>query len=197
MTSKNTSPGEEKTERRGMPPRVAPSKPESSPNPPARTPTEASRLRVRQPRNLDRAGFIGMRIYETAVSGSNKRNLEEQLRVLVAVMGSPPDKRKFPWRSTVKILSDISGDMPDGYDRRLRRLLYEYPSRFVHIRARGGPTPDSVVGGARSSLLLAITLAMKLCRDEQLVPTDLSRETDEIITMCEKLRGIEVMDNEL
>ena len=42
MTSKNTSPGEEKTERRGMPPRVAPSKPESSPNPPARTPTEAT-----------------------------------------------------------------------------------------------------------------------------------------------------------
>ena len=33
MTSKNASPGEEKTETRGMPPRVAPSKPESSPNP--------------------------------------------------------------------------------------------------------------------------------------------------------------------
>ena len=135
--------------------------------------------------------------YETAVSGSSKRNLEEQLRVLVAVMGGPPDKRKFPWRSTGKILSDISGDMPDGYDRRLRRLLYEYPSRFVHIRAGGGPTPDSVVGGARSSLLLAITLAMKLCRDEQVIPTDLSRETDEIVTMCDKLGGIEVMDNEL
>ena len=42
MTSKNASPGEEKTETRGMPPRVAPSKPESSPNPPARTPTEAT-----------------------------------------------------------------------------------------------------------------------------------------------------------
>ena len=36
--------------------------------------------------------------YETAVSGSSKRNLEKQLRVLVAVMGGPPDKRKFPWR---------------------------------------------------------------------------------------------------
>lgn len=42
MTSKNASPGEEKTETRGMPPRVAPSKPESSPNPPVPTPTEAA-----------------------------------------------------------------------------------------------------------------------------------------------------------
>ncbi len=135
--------------------------------------------------------------YETTVTDSSKRNFEAQMKDLVAAMGCPPKKRGFPWRSTDHILSDISSDMPDGYDKRLRRLLYEYPSRFVHIRAGGGPTPDSVVGGARSSLLLAITLAMKLCRAELLVPTDLSRETDEIVTMCNKLRGIEVMDNEL
>ena len=45
--------------------------------------------------------------------------------------------------------------------------------------------------------MLAITLAMKLCRDEQRVPTDLGRETEEIVTMCNRLRGIGVMDNEL
>ena len=135
--------------------------------------------------------------YETTVTDSSKRNFEAQMKALIAAMCGPPKKRRFPWRSTGHILSDISSDMPDGYDKRLRRLLYEYPSRFVHIRAGEGPTPDSVVGGARSSLLLTITLAMKLCRDEQLVPTDLNRETDEIVTMCTKLRGIEVMDNEL
>ena len=135
--------------------------------------------------------------YETTVSDSSKRNFEQQMKDLVAAMGGPPKKRKFPWTSTGQILSDISSDMPDGYDKRLRRLLYDYPSRFVHIRAGGAPTTNYVVGGARSSLLLAITLGMKLCRDEQLVPTDLSRETDEIIAMCTKLRGIEEMDNEL
>lgn len=135
--------------------------------------------------------------YETTVTDSSKRNFEEQMKDLVAALGCPPKKRKFPWRSTDHILSDISSDMPDGYDKRLRRLLYEYPSRFVHIRAGGGPTPDSIVGGARSSLLLVMTLAIKLCRDEHLVPTDLSRETDEIVTMCNKLREIEAMDNEM
>ena len=135
--------------------------------------------------------------YETTVTDSNRRNFEEQMKELVTAMGYPPKKRGFPWRSTGEILSGISDNMPDGYDKRLKRLLYEYPSRFVHLRAGGDPTPDYVVGGARSSLLLAITLAMKLCRDEQLVPTDFSRETDEIVTMCNKLRGIDVMDSEL
>ncbi len=129
--------------------------------------------------------------YETTVSASSKRNFEKQMEDLVAAMGCTPKKRrKFPWRLTDEILSDISSDMPGDHDKRLRRLLYEYPSRFVHIRAGGVPTPESAVGGARSSLLLAVTLAMELCRDKQLVSTDLSRETEEIVTMCNNLRGI-------
>ena len=128
--------------------------------------------------------------YETTVTDSSKQNFEAQMEYLVAAIGVPPKKRGFPWKSTHDMLSDITSDMPDGHDKRLRRLLYEYPSRFVHIRAGGVPSPDSAVGGARLSLLLAITLAMTLCRDEQLIPTDLSRETDEIVTMCNKLRAI-------
>lgn len=135
--------------------------------------------------------------YESAVSCSIKRNYEEQMKDLIAAIGRPTKKRKFPWKSTDQILSNISSDMPDGHDKRLRRILYEYPSRFVHIRTGGAPTPDYVVGGARSSLLLTITLAMELCRDEQLIPTDLSREIDEIVTTCNKLRGIEVTHNKL
>ena len=135
--------------------------------------------------------------YATAVDGLSKRNFEKQMNDLIVAMGGPPKKRKFPWRPTGQILSNISSDMPDGHDKSMRHLLYEYPSRFVHIRAGGAPTPDYVVGAARSSLLLTITLAMELCRDEQLFPTDLSREIDEIVTTCNKLREIEVMDNEL
>ena len=135
--------------------------------------------------------------FETTVSDSTKRQFQEQLNVLVVAMEGPPKKRQFPWRSTGQMLSDISSDMPDGYDKRLRRLLYDYPSRFLHIGAGGVPTPDYAVGGARSSLLLTVTLAMELCREEQLVPTDLNSETDEIVTMCNKLRGIEVMGNEM
>ena len=127
--------------------------------------------------------------YEPTVSESSKRNFEEQLNGLVAAMGGTPEKRGFPWKPTGKILSDISSDMPDGFDRRSRRLLYDYPSRFVHIMMGGVPTPDTVVGGARASLLLTVTLAMNLCRAKQLIPTDLNRETEDIVTMCAKLRG--------
>ena len=128
--------------------------------------------------------------YEITVTDSSKQNFEAQMKDIVSAMGCSPTKRRFPWKSTGHMLSDITSDMPDGHDKRLRRLLYEYPSRFVHIRAGGVPSPDSAVGGARLSLLLAITLAMTLCRDEQLIPTDLSRETDEIVTMCNTLRAI-------
>ena len=98
--------------------------------------------------------------YETTVSDS--RNFRAQMQDLVAAMGGPLKKRGFPWRGPGEILRDISSDMPDGHDKRLRRLLYEYPSRFVHIRSGGGPVPDYIVGGAQSSLLLSITLAMEL-----------------------------------
>lgn len=134
--------------------------------------------------------------YETAASDSSKQNFEDQMKDLNAFMGRPPDKPKFPWKSTGHILCNISSGMPVGYKRRLRRLLYDYPSRYVHISAGGAPTSGYVLGASQASLLLTITIGTELCRDEQLVSTKLSREIEEIITLCNKLRGIEEMGSE-
>ena len=128
--------------------------------------------------------------YETTVSDSTRRNHEAGMNDLVAAMGEAPKKRPSPWKAIGDILKDISAKEPGGYRQRLTRILYEYPSRFVHIRAGGVPSPEYVVGGARASLLLTIQIAMKLCGDEQLVPTELNGEVDEVKAMCEKLRGI-------
>ena len=91
---------------------------------------------------------------------------------------------------------DISNDMESGHDKRVRRLLYEYPSKYVHIRAVPEPSQSWIVEGTQSAVLLIMTLAMQLCRDKELTSTELNGEIGAIIVMCNKLRGIYGMDNE-
>ena len=133
--------------------------------------------------------------FENTINPTGKRNFQAQKNELRALLGKPPKRRGFPWRNLDCILSNISSGMPSGHDKRLRRLLFDYPSAFVHLGAIGAPVTDYSVEAARSALLLSVELAMKLCRDEQLVPNELSTEVDAIATMCDHLRQIETGDN--
>ena len=90
--------------------------------------------------------------FEATVSTSNKQNLGKQLKGLVDAFGGPPTQRRFPWKANGVILAAIASGMSDGYKQRLRRLLYDYPSRYVHIRGVGLPSPESVVGSSPSLL---------------------------------------------
>ena len=126
--------------------------------------------------------------YETAAKASTKAEFTKQKTELEVLMGAPPSRRGPSWKTTDEIIQAISSGMPIGHDKRLKRLLFQYPSNFVHIRAVGIPSRDYVIGGAQSSLLLVMTLAMKVCRNDQLLPVGLSGEIESIITLCDKLR---------
>ena len=134
--------------------------------------------------------------YEKPANDSIEGALRAQQEELEDRVGGRPLKRGAPWKGTGDMTKDISKDMESGHDKRTRRLLFEYASKFVHIRAAPEPSPSYVVGGAQSGVLLVMTLAMQLCRDKKLTPTELSGEIDAIIMMCNKLRGIDGMDNE-
>ena len=138
------------------------------------------------------SGFLQ---YENTINPTGKQNFQAQKNELSALLGRTPKKRSFPWRGLDRILLSISSGMPLGHDKRLRRLLFDFPSAFVHLGAVGGPRKGYAVEAARSSLLLSMGLAMKLCRDERLVSNELSTEIDEIVTMCDHLRQIEPGDN--
>ena len=128
--------------------------------------------------------------FENTINPTGRRNFQAQKNELGALLGKTPKRRGFPWRNLDGILSNISSGMPSGHDKRLRRLLFDYPSAFVHFGVVGAPGTGYSVEAARSSLLLSMELAMKLCRDEQLVPNELSTEVDAIATMCDQLRQL-------
>ena len=129
--------------------------------------------------------------YDLCLSEATRQEFERRKQEAHDLLGTRPDKPPGDhWKTPGDIRKGITANMPEGYEQRFNRLLFKYPSTFVHIRWVYPPTREYVVDGTRANLLFMIQLAMELCRDKELVPTSLSGETEEIITTCKRLRGI-------
>ena len=134
--------------------------------------------------------------YDPCLSEATKQWHEKKRQEALDLLGRRPPKRpKDSWKDAGDIREGITANPPEGcdpkgYERRLNRLLYRYPSRFVHIRLGDPPAREYVLNGSRANLLFMIQLAMELCRDKELVPTIPGEEIEEIITMCKRIRGV-------
>ncbi len=122
-------------------------------------------------------------------SGANP-NLDSESAELMdnleALLGGPPKKPAFPWRSARMMLENIAGHLPGGFHKRLRRRLIEFPSDYVHIGFSGEPVPSSVVGTTELCVLLTVQRAMSLCRDKGLLSAQATKTADEIVTKCDQ-----------
>ena len=134
--------------------------------------------------------------YEPCLSESTRQEFERRRQEALDLLGTRPDKCLGDyWKPAGEIRKGITANPPEGYDpegykKRLNRLLFKYPSTFVHIRWAYPPTGEYVVDGTRANLLFMIQLAMELCRDKELVPACLSGEIEGIITTCKRLRSV-------
>ena len=125
--------------------------------------------------------------YETSVSPINRWLVARDARKLASVLGSSPGKAGDHWKSNSEILGAISSSLPQGHDKRLRRLLFDCPSTYVHIRVNEEPTPQYVQGASEASVLLTIKIAMELCRDKGFAPNGLKDEVSGIANVCDQL----------
>ena len=125
--------------------------------------------------------------YETSVHPINRWLVAKDARKLASVLGSSLGKAGDQWKSNGEILGAISSSLPPGHEKRLRRLLLDYPSNYVHIRVTEEPTLQYVNGASEASVLLTIKIAMELCRDKGLAPKGLRDEVSDIANVCDQL----------
>ena len=125
--------------------------------------------------------------YELSLLPINRWLWERDARKLGSVLEISPGKAGDQWKSNSEILRAISSSFPQGHDKRLPRLLFEYPSNYVHIRATEEPTLQYVQGASEASVLLTIKIAMELCRDKGFAPNELIHQVNDIAHDCDLL----------
>ena len=113
------------------------------------------------------------------------------------LLGAQPQKRGGPsWKSTSEMIAGAAKGMPKGYVKRWTRLLFAYPSNYVHVRHAQEPTPAYVIGSSQSSVLVTMQVAMEICRDRQLGSGLTIQAINDIVARCESLRGIDAHESE-
>ena len=88
---------------------------------------------------------------------------------------------------TSEILRNIANNLGDGWDKRLRRLLVQYPSGYVHIRVSGQPPPRWIIDSTEVSVLSAMRRATELCLDKEMFSSQASEQASEVVMMCKNL----------
>ena len=114
------------------------------------------------------------------------------------LLGVRPTKNVAPqWKKTKELIAGAAKGMPEGYEKRWYRLLFAYPSNYVHIRDASQaqePTLAYVVGSSQSSVLMTMQVAMEICRDRRLGSCQTTQAADDIVALCQSLPGVEVPD---
>lgn len=114
------------------------------------------------------------------------------------LLGVRPTKNVAPqWKKTKELIAGAAKGMPEGYEKRWYRLLFAYPSNYVHISDASQaqePTLAYVVGSSQSSVLMTMQVAMEICRDRRLGSCQTTQAADDIVALCQSLPGVEVPD---
>ncbi len=123
--------------------------------------------------------------FDRGVDPELDRESGELMGHVERLMGGPPKNLPFPWKSPGSMLENIAGHSPGICHKRLRRMLIEFPSEYVHIGFSGEPVSSWVVGTAELSVLLTVQRAMSLCRDKGLLSAQATKTADEIVAKCD------------
>ncbi len=134
--------------------------------------------------------------YDTTLSAETRCAIANRIRTFEDLLGGPPPKPPYPWKSTSVILSNLASGSHDGIDKRLRRLLIEYPSTFVHIRVSEAPSVQWTVRWTETSVLVAMQTAMELCQDKGMVSHEMSETARKVAAKCKNLLQAEDADGE-
>lgn len=103
-----------------------------------------------------------------------------------SILGGPPKKTSFPWKSASAMLENIAGHLPDGFHKRMRRRLIEYPSEYVHNGFSSEPVAESVIAMTEFSVLLTVQRAMRLCCDKSLVSPGATETANGVVALCDE-----------
>ena len=125
--------------------------------------------------------------YDTELDAETRRGLKERMRQFEDLLGAPPRKLRNQWKATSEILCNIANNLGDGWDKRLRRLLVQYPSGYVHIRVSGQPPRRWIIDSTEVSVLSAMRRATELCLDKEMLSSQASEQASEVVTMCKNL----------
>ena len=113
------------------------------------------------------------------------------------LLGNRPQKRVNPsWKSIKELIDGAAKGMPKGYEKQWHRLLFAYPSNYVHIRHVEEPTLAYVIGSSQLSVLVTMQVAMEICRDRQLGSDQIARAANDIVARCEGLRCMDDHESE-
>ena len=123
--------------------------------------------------------------YDTGLSTSDKQGLQEDMKIMEALLSEVPIKPGDQWKSTGCMLKDISRNLSAGSHLQMRRHLIAYPSEYVHIRVSGFPPTGPIIGLSAISFSEIVRRAMTLCTDKRMI--DLP--AGEIGALCRKVRS--------
>lgn len=124
--------------------------------------------------------------FDSGANPSLDSESAELMDNLEKLLGGPPKKPAFPWRSASMMLENIAGHLPGGFHKRLRRRLIEFPSEYVHIGFSSAPVLSYTVGTAALCVLVTMQRAMSLCRDKGLVSAQATKTAQEIVAKCDQ-----------
>ena len=124
--------------------------------------------------------------FDSGVHPDFDRDAEDLMVYMESLLGGPPKKTFFPWKSAGVMLENIAGDLPNGFHKRMRRWLIEYPSEYVHIGFSSQPVPESVISMTGFSVLLTVQRAMRLCRDKSLVSPEAREIANGVVALCDE-----------
>ena len=113
------------------------------------------------------------------------------------LLGEPPPKNcRTPWKCTTELITGAAKGKSEDYVNRWRRLLFNYPSNYVHNNYAQEPTLAYVVGSSQLSVLMTMQVAMEICRDRQLASHETIEAANDIVALCGNLRGVEDHESE-
>ena len=121
--------------------------------------------------------------YDTGLSAADNQGLQEDMKIMEALLGEVPIKPGDQWKSTGSMLEDISRNLRAGFHLQMRRHLIAYPSEYVHIRVSSCSPPGPIIGLSAISFSEIVRKAMQLCTDKRMI--DLP--AGEIGALCRKV----------
>ena len=125
--------------------------------------------------------------YDREVDPETRRSLERRMRQYEVLTGGTPKKFPYQWKSSREILCSIANNLGDGWDKKLRRLLLQYPSEFVHIRVSERPSPKWIIDATEISVLSAMRRATEICLDKEIFSSQTSEQARKVVEICKSL----------
>ena len=115
--------------------------------------------------------------------------MQQIVGIVERLLGGQPNNREDRWKQNKEILEAVTGEWTDGQRKRLRRLLVEIPSTYVHIRGTAvpRPPPEWIIRTTEISVLSTIQQAMEKCLERHLLTQKINAEAAAIAKLCENL----------